>query len=202
MLTAHRRDLRRKLDRQAPAGNVEQMHAPVPKLPRPVIPEPVPIIMEAIRIERPIRSRPQPQIVVDAGRNLRILPEPDRFALMDRPGLGQMYAPQFSALHIFDRRQKMRAGSLLQARLNDAAVFSPRGHHGRPFGESMRYRLFDIYVFSRFAGENRHQGVPVVGSGDYHRVQGRIVQQAAKVCRHLRRMPLQRFDLSGGLRQQ
>src|SRR5579864_5685717 len=109
MFAAHCRDLRWIIDGQSPAGDVEQMHAPVAELASAVIPEPVPVVMETIRIERSRGSRPQPQIVVERRGRRGVFLEADRLSLMNRPGLRQMDAAEPAALNILDRRAEVLA---------------------------------------------------------------------------------------------
>ena len=58
----------------------------------------------------------------------------------------------------------------LRAVLHDALVLA-RGLDGDPsFVDVMAARLFDVDVFSCMTGMNHLQGVPMVGSGDDHRI--------------------------------
>ncbi len=60
-------------------------------------------------------------------------------------------------------------------------------HHGSPFGDAVRQRLFAIDVLAGLAGEDRGYCVPVVGGGDHDGVDVLAVKHAPKVAIAVRR---------------
>ena len=54
-------DVNRKVNAQAPAAKIERMHAVIAQLAVAVMPEPVPIVVDAIAHERLARGRALPQ---------------------------------------------------------------------------------------------------------------------------------------------
>ncbi len=67
------RDPCRQADAQAPAGDVEHVSAPVPQFARSVIPEPVPVVMEPIGVER---HAAEPGRATDRNRRRRVACRP------------------------------------------------------------------------------------------------------------------------------
>ena len=161
-------------------GDIEQMHHQVGQDAAAKIPEPAPIA-KAILIERLLRRIAEKSLPIDrlADRcpSLRIMPR-----LIAVPG--QMHLVNLAELAATDdlsRLLKLRHAALLHADLHDAAVLVLRVDDGRPFGQVVRERLFDIHVLAGGAGVDRHRHVPMVGRGDQHGVDVLAVQQLAIV---------------------
>ena len=74
------------------------------------------------------------------------------------------------------------AGTALGADLDDAAVLAGRGDHLPAFPDVVGEGLLDVDVLARLAGPDGGQGVPVVGRGDGHGVDGLVVEQLAEVA--------------------
>src|SRR5262249_26236123 len=66
ILAAAAGDALRRVEPEDCAGDVEAVNAVVAQLARAVVPKPMPVVMEAVRIERPLGCRAKPEIVIDA----------------------------------------------------------------------------------------------------------------------------------------
>src|SRR5262249_21009795 len=85
VLAAPAGNAERGVEAEHPAGHVEGVDGVVADLAGAVIPEPVPMIMKAIRIERPLRRRAEPEIIIDAGRNWSVCLVADAGAVAGDP---------------------------------------------------------------------------------------------------------------------
>jgi hypothetical protein len=74
-----------------------------------------------------------------------------------------------------------RVGTLLRADLADLAVFLRRGHGLQTFPLAVRQGLLHVHVLAGLHRPDRSQTVPVVRSGDHHRVDVRIVEHASHI---------------------
>ena len=74
-----------------------------------------------------------------------------------------------------------RVGSRLNADGEDLAGLLDRVGDLLRFVDRVGHRLFKVHVLAGFHRLNRHQAVPVVGSGDDHRVDALVVEELAIV---------------------
>src|SRR5579872_2559874 len=65
--------------------------------------------------------------------------------------------------------------------LNNAVVAIRGAHQLAAFPPVVRAWLFDVNIFAGLARPDRHQAVPVVGSGDGNRIDGFVVENLANV---------------------
>ena len=89
------------------------MDAPIAQLARPVIPEPVPVVVESRRIERTLRGRPQPQIVIHMRGGPSVRLSIDGLSSVRGPGLRQLDCSQLAATDEVDGRLEVRNTTLL-----------------------------------------------------------------------------------------
>src|SRR5204862_7176583 len=61
-------DLRGMRDAQAPPRDIDFVNSLVAEIAVPRVPEPVPVVMEAVAVEWTFRRRTKPQVVVDIGQ--------------------------------------------------------------------------------------------------------------------------------------
>ncbi len=69
----------------------------------------------------------------------------------------------------------------MRAHLDHAARLASHLHHLSPFVDRLRERLLAVDVLAGPAGHDRLQRVPVVGRGDQHRVDIRLIEDLAEV---------------------
>ncbi len=217
VVPAHGPDLDRMgLLLQAPAGDVELMGAGVPDIPVAVIPLPVPVVMEPVPVERALRRRAQPEIVMDIRQvglvhrvhhHLREVPEqlvlarpPVGRAVREvpdvRPGLdaqapGQIDVAQPALMEKLDGIPHLLAGAALGAHLDDAVVLPGRLHHLPAFPEIVGNGFLHVHVLPCLAGPHRGQGMPVVGGGHGNGVDVGIVTDPPDIMRGGRGRPVQ-----------
>ena len=89
VFAAARGDLLRPIDAQSPAGDIQHVDAPVAQFAGAVVPEPMPVVMKAVRLEFPLRSGAEPKIVIDAGGHFALRLETDRLPAVYAPCLGE-----------------------------------------------------------------------------------------------------------------
>ena len=92
-----------------------------------------------------------------------------------------MHAPQVTLPEELDRLHKMRTTALDQRPLHNPTSFVGQPQQLVPLVEGVRHRSFEIDIFARPQGVCGQQGVPVVGRGDRHGVQGGVGQQLAEI---------------------
>ena len=74
------------------------------------------------------------------------------------------------------------AAALLLAHLHNALVAAGGRDHGFGFADGVSHRLFDIHSFSRFAGQDSCQAMPVVGGADHNGVEIGVFEHFAKIA--------------------
>ena len=113
--------------------------------------------------------------------------------------MGEADGPELAAAQAVEHPAEERAGPVLGADLDHAAVLAGRRHHLLPFPQVVRERLLDVDVLARLAGPDRRQGVPVVRQGDDHRVDALVVEHLANIGVGGDRFAafLERFDAVG-----
>ena len=132
----------------------------------------------------------EPEVVVEPGRRLAVGrraeaghdvavgPHPDRDDLADVAALDQLA-----------RLLVVRPRPLLGADLDDPLVPPGDVDHPPPLADEQAQRLLDVHVLARRAGHHGHQGVPVVGRRDDHRVDVAVVEQGRGSRRNSRAEP-------------
>src|SRR5207248_1285591 len=89
-------DADRRIQAKEPASHVQGVNAVVAQFPRAVIPVPVPVIMEAVGIERPLGCRAEPKVVIDSARNGSVLLVADARPLTGNPGAGERHLAELA----------------------------------------------------------------------------------------------------------
>ena len=176
-------------DRHCPrdAGNpmhdIERMLTQVGHLPAGIVPEPAEMVDRAVQVVRPLRRRTEPHVVIQLGRRRSVgriaetrrdvpkVARLDRYQFPNPAGANQLAGPLI-----------MGPGTLLRADLDHSLVSPRRRNHPAPFAHEQRQRLFHIHVFSRRAGQHRHQCMPVVGRRDDHGIDIFVLEQLSEVA--------------------
>ena len=166
---------------ERPTHHVELVNALVAELAVAVVPLPMPLVVQAQIAERAVGSGAFPQVVMDARGNRPFLVRADAVAPFVGEAAGQVNLADQPLLELLNALDDFRAGAVLRAVLNDAAV-TARGADGLLAFESIvRERLFDIDVLARLAGPYRAQRVPVIRRGLEHHVDRLVFEQLADV---------------------
>ena len=175
-------DGRRGRGIQEPVHDVERVLPEVGHLPAGIIPEPPEVVDRPVGVVRPLGGGAEPHVVIksrrrlavggraEAGHDVAVVPHPDRDDLADPAA-----ADQLASFLV------VRPGALLGADLNDPVVPPGDVDHPPPLARKERERLLDIHVLARRTGHHGHQGVPVVGRRDDHRVNVVVVEQGPEV---------------------
>jgi hypothetical protein len=162
---------------------VQHVNAPVAHLARARVPDPVPVVLQIVAVDRFVLRGTEPQVVIDLGRNRQrrrtladrrphpVAVDASRQDLAERP----LFVQELLDLRLH------RIGTLLGADLADLAVLLRRGHRLAAFPLAVRQRLFHVHVLARLHRPDRGQAVPVVAGGDHHRVDARIVEHAPEI---------------------
>ena len=69
-------------------------------------------------------------------------------------------------------------------------VAACRLHHQPAFADVVSAGLFHIDMLARIAGQDRGRGVPVIGRGDPHGIDRRIVQDTSQILSDLASLPV------------
>ena len=179
-LAARRADGERRIDAQAPAGDVDAVDAVVAQLAGAPVPEPVPVVVKSVRVKRPVGRGPLPHRVVDAGGNVGRMPVADVHSLLMTPGPGHADLADAARLDVFDRFLNVRRAPPLGSDLDDALVLARRLDHPPAFDDVVAGRLLDVDILAGLAGQHGQQRVPVVGRGDRDGVDRLVVEQRRK----------------------
>ena len=175
------RNLVRKLHAQAPARHVEFVDALVADVSVAGVPNPMPVIVEAVLGEGLHGGGACPEVVVDASRHRLLFGVSDRVPpFVAKPArevnVSNQAVPHL--LHSFDNRL---AGAAVRAVLHNPVVLLDGAQQLPAFPPVVGERLFDVDVFARLAAPDGLQRMPVVGRGDGNRVNGLVIQQLAQV---------------------
>ena len=163
-----------------------------------VVPEEPEQVVDAVRVVRPLRRRPEPAVVVQFGRRVgvrdRLLRPVDPVRAGDADphlvDLAQPAGPDYS------HARRNRSSDRCWLPVWTIRLFLPgRLDHRPPLGDDQRQRLLAVHVLAGVAGVDRHQGVPVVRDGDDHRVHVLAVEHLAVVAAAAGALPLASWTL-------
>ena len=194
---------------QAPARDVELVRTLVAGIAVAVIPVPVPVVMESVAVERPLRRRTEPQVVVDlrqvggvvgrldagrhatefvlfSGRHRTVGVFADARARLEAQASRHVDLPEPAILDVLDGLLHGRTAAVHRADLDHLAIPSRGLHHPASFPDGVRRRLLDVDVLSSLQRPDRRQRVPVIGRGDDHGVDVLVVEHAAQVLDEVR----------------
>src|SRR5436190_4057979 len=119
-------DACRKGHPEPPARCVHLVDSLVAQVPVAGVPDPVPVVVEAIPRERFQRRRPGPEVVVDSGRSRLGRRTANRVAPFEAQSPRQIDIAEGELMQMIDRLDQGRSRAALRAVLHDAAVFLGR----------------------------------------------------------------------------
>ena len=164
-----------------PAGDVHLVDPLVADIAVAEIPEPVPVVMDQVAVKILHRGGSDPDVPVQ-----RLRRRFHRFEANAPPGLAAipLADKKFAVLAALDCRDFIGPGlaaPLLGAVLNHPAIFGGGFHAFAPFEDVVADRLFDVDIFSRLAGPDGEEGVPMVASSDRDHVESLVVEDLTDV---------------------
>ena len=167
---------------QEPTRHIHFMNALVSQVPGPVVPKPVPVIMEFRAARRRQRRGAAPEIVINACRHgLR----PFCFANAGAPLVtktpGRQNASQMPVVDPLHRLLDSLAGARLCSGLDNFPIVEGRRDHLFPFPNVVRNRFFDIDIPAALHTPHGGQGVPMIGRGNGNRIDIFALQQFANI---------------------
>ena len=165
-----------------PAGDVHLVHALVADVAVAEIPEPVPVVVDQVGVERLLCGRPQPEVEIHLRRRLaddRL--DADAAARLVAQAARDQQLAELARLDHLGNAGPGSAAAALRAVLHDAVVLAG-GLDGDPaLVDVVAARLLDVDVLAGLAGPDGHQGVPVVGRGDGDGVEVLVFEGLADV---------------------
>ena len=170
-----------------PAGDVHLVDPLVADVAVAEIPEPVPVVVDVVGVERVLRRRAEPEVVVDGRGCFGVRLDADALAgLVAEPARDEQLAVLARLDDLGHPGPRLHAPAL-RAVLDDPVVL-PRGLDGdAAFVDVVAARLLDVDVLARLAAPDGDQRVPVVRRGDRDRVEVLVVEGAADVLDRLGR---------------
>jgi hypothetical protein len=163
----------------------------------------VPIVMEAVAVERPLGSGAEEKIVMNflkiIGAQMRHVAaaygktkilalgdgavgiSADVVSWLVAQALGHIYIPQSSIMEKFHSLLDIAVGAALEADGYNTLVLAGRFNHFATLPDIMGAGLFDVDVLSCLAGPYSEKGVPMVGGSGGDGVDIFIIKDAAKV---------------------
>ena len=168
---------------EKPPGDVHLMDSLVAEIAVAVIPEPMPVVVKALSLNRGHRRRAAPQIVINVGwRLLRGIDLADARAGFVTQAAGEDDSAEVTGANPLDGLLDREAGAALGAGLNDSLVFARGFDQLVAFPDFMADGLFHIDIFARLHGPEGGQGVPVVRRGNGNSVDVVLLQQLPDVA--------------------
>ncbi len=145
-----------------PTGNVHLMYAVVDDVAAGEVPEPVPVVVETVGIERTHGRGPQPHVVVHAFRHGRVRFGADGGALLTVEHAHEMHVAEFTGADVIEGMLAVFRTAILRTHLHNTVILAGRLNHLPAFPDTVRRRLFHVHVLARLTRENGAQRMPVV----------------------------------------
>ncbi len=173
------------------------MHAVVAHVAGSEVIPPRPTVVDSIGAIGNHRGRPDPVVVIEAGRWSGVLPASNRTAPLDVPAFGDHHVtddPVAQQLHGVDHH---RGAAALSAVLHQCLIASGCLDQQPPLADVVRDRLLDVDVLAGIAGQDRGDRVPMIGRGDHDRIDGLVIQHPPQIGNRSVRRNLKRFSRGG-----
>jgi len=157
------------------------------------VPEPVPVVREAVHRERPHRRRSEKRIPIDAGRNRCHRRPANRFPALVAQPLGHVELADHPLAQKLNRFLLVRDRPALHPHLHHAPILGRGLDHLLAFKRIVAGRLLDIDILASLAGPDHGQRVPVIWRHDCDSVDVLAREQLAHLNELGRRVALPRF---------
>ena len=133
-------------------------------------------------MQRQLRSRPAPKIVIDRlGDRLLAGHFADAAAALVAGGVRQFHFADLAVVDVGHRIAHAASASALRSGLADLLELAGRLDDDSAFMDVVTDRLLDVNVFARFHRQNRGESVPVIRRRDRHDVDLFVFEQLADV---------------------
>ena len=150
------------------------------------IPEPMPVVMNKIRVERLFRRGAGPDVEVELGwrsGDRFVANAPARLAAI---ALGDQELAVFAALNNCRQTRSVSIRAALRPVLNDAVVFAGGLDALASLENIVATRLLHVNIFARLAGPDCLERMPVVRRGDRDGINFFTLKKFAEVAKLLR----------------
>src|SRR6185369_2566902 len=179
-------DLGGEIDAEARAGDVDLMDGLVADVAVASVPDPVPVIVEAVLGEGLHGSGAGPEVVVDAGGNGLLGSVADGRAPFVAEAARHVYVADGAVSEVLHGLHHGGVGTPLTAMLADAIVFFYRGDELAAFEGIVRARFLDVDVFAGLTGPDGLERVPVIWRGDRDGIDVLVLEDLAEIGAGLR----------------
>src|ERR1019366_1649268 len=170
-----------ELHAQAPASDIDFVNALVAQVAIAVGPIPVPVVVEAVFLERHLLRRALPQVVIHIGRRIADRFGTDGVAPLVAQAAREVDVADQAFAHLPHAVLQRRRGAALAALLHHPVILARRRHNLFGLEDIVRARLLDVDILAGAAGVDGHQGVPVIGRGDGDGVDRLVFEELAIV---------------------
>ena len=188
-MRADRTDLCRQRHPEPPAGDIHLVDALVADVTVAVVPVPVPVVVEPVPVEGPLGRRPEPEVVVNAGRHRLILEVADRVAPLVAEPFGHVDLSEGAAAEALDGALAAGIAPLLHAVLDDHFVLPGGLDELLAFEKVVAHGLLDGHVLAGLHRPDSRQRVPVVGRHHRDRVDVLVFEKRPHVGESFGRAP-------------
>ena len=176
---------------QGPARDVHLVDALVADVAVAGGPHPVPVVVQPGAPQRQEVGRAAPEVVVDpVGDRLGAVREADRGARLVAEAGRHLHRAELALVDVLDGLADAGGRAALGPGGHDPPVALRRLDRLAPLPDVVGDGLLAVDVEPRLAGPHRHQRVPVVGRGDGHRVDLRLLEHLPEVREGRRLAPL------------
>ena len=154
-----------------PARDVDLVNALVAQVPVPVVPDPVPVVVELFAEDIDFWGGSAPEVKIEAfGDRLWSGDLFDRATWLVAGPSGVFQFSQGIAFEPFDGGFEPSGRTALGAALDDSIVFECRCCKLASFPNRVGHGFFHVHIFSSLRGPNCGERVPVIGCGNHHRI--------------------------------
>ena len=164
-----------------PAGDVHLVDALVADVAVAKVPEPVPVVVNEVAMERLFGSGAKPEVEVHVAGYFFVGFVADAPAGFAAVAFGDEEFAVFAAVDGGDLLGPAAAGAALGAVLDDAVVFAGGFNALASFKDVVAAGFLNINVFAGLASPDGDEGMPVVGRGDGDGVDAFVFQKFANV---------------------
>ena len=163
------------------------------------VPDPMPVVVEAIAREGFHGSGTGPEFVIDAGGNGFLRSVADRRAPLVAERASHVDIADGAVAQMMNGFEHAGIGARLAAVLANAIVLFYGADELAAFKGVVRAGFFDVDIFAGLAGPDGHERVPVIGRGDGDGVDIFVFEQLANVDVGFRLGQAHLFDFADAL---
>ena len=158
------------------------MNPHIPQVAVPGVPVPMPVVVQVLAHEWLLRGRAAPEIVIAGRRDgLRAVDPADTHPRLIIDSIDARNFSELAGPDVFEGFGNRAAVSRAVNGLDHAMVLAHGLDHFAALEEIVRRGLLHEHVFSRLAGHDRHEGMPVIRRRNRDGVDVFVVQNLAKV---------------------